>query len=393
MKDIPELNNLHFHTLEQVDVKPLVSPLAMDAIENSRKEVYQSYESFLRNELVRLDNERDFQWSRNYSSLEIYVKSISEMRKNLKKMLGFWIAPEQRSPIRCFDKLIILEEKDFIAYRFFFEVIKGLENYAVELVPKCEGKHPGLLIQHGYGGTPELVCGLTSGANQEDYSYRSLGIRAVRRGFHVIAVHHPSGYGDLKDVEETLPDFSDYPCYGKNRLHRMAIMQGKTLFGLDMLSSSRSIDFLTQCEDVWQDRIGMYGLSQGGQSALYLPALDERIKASVCSAYFNKRFLKLIGPHRAPCYLDTHEEDKFFADTIKFFSDSDIVSLIAPRAFAVEAGKLDKSVDFEKAFEEYQRAYIHYDKLNIRDKIEFIAHKAGHISATGRAFEFLLRNL
>jgi hypothetical protein len=137
----------------------------------------------------------------------------------------------------------------------------------------------------------------------------------------------------------------------------------------------------------------MYGLSQGGESALFLPALDERIRAAVCSAYFNWRLRKLVGPHRALTYLDSPEEDKFFTDVIRWFADADLVSLIAPRAFAVEAGRRDSSVDFEKAAAEFQRAAIHYRRLGLPGQIEFIPHAQGHVSATRRAFEFLEEQL
>jgi hypothetical protein len=316
------------------------------------------------------------------------------MRARLKAMLGSWQEPSKRPRLRMGAIKTLLRTKEFTARRFRIEIIPGLDTYAVELIPHSKGRHPGLLAQHGYGGTPELVCGLTAEANIEDYSYRSLGLRAVRRGFHVIAIHHPSGYGAPNEVLGTIPNFEKYgPAYGKNRLHRMAIMQGRTLFGLDMMASSRGIDFLAQCADVDPRRIGMYGLSQGGQSALFLPALDERIQASVSSAYFNTRFLKLIGPHRGTCYLDSPEEDKFFSEVISCFTDSDIVSLIAPRAFAVEAGLKDRAVDFEKSKAEFARAQAHYKRLGIAERIEFIPHNKGHICATARAMDFLEDNL
>jgi len=238
------------------------------------------------------------------------------------------------------------------------------------------------------------VCGFTRSANAPDYSYGSLGLRAARRGFHVVAVHHPSGYGSHADSQTGLPQFPDRgPNYGKNRLHRLAIMGYGTLFGLDMMGSSRGVDLLLARPDVDADRIGMYGLSQGGESALFLPAMDTRIRASVCSAYFNHRFVKLIGPHRALSFLDSAEEDKFFSEVIPCFSDCDVVSLIAPRAFAVEAGQEDSSVDFEKSQAEYARAHEHYQRLGVADRSEFIAHAAGHVSATCRAFEFLEHHL
>lgn len=380
--------------IEQPDGPPLVGTVDPTAVDRHRRATFLSYEKFLRDRLAMLNRNRVREWRRDYSVPRAYLRSVRSMRDRLKKMLGFWVEPRNRPPLRIKRPETLLKTRECLVRRFRFEVFSGLETYAVELIPLTVGTHPGLLIQHGYGITPEMAIGLTPNANRGDYSYRSLGLRAVWRGYHVVAVHHPSGYGNTEESVGSIPGFEQYGrWYGKNRLHRMAIMAGGTLFGLDMMASSRGIDFLLQCPDVAKDRIGMYGKSQGGQSALYLPALDERIGASICCAYFNMRFQKLIGPHRATSYLDSPEEDKFFSEVILRFSDSDLVSLIAPRAFAVEAGKLDTSVDFEKAEAEFARARVHYQRLGIPDRIEFIAHREGHMSATRRAFEFLEEKL
>jgi hypothetical protein len=388
------MSDLVLHQPEQAAGPPLVPVADPVAVEGHRRQTYASYEAFLREHLQRLERERTRQWQRDYSSPAAYERSIDPMRERLRRMLGFWLDPGQRPPVRTGSAELLCEEDSFTALRFRLEILPGLETYAVELVPRTPGPHAGLLVQHGYSGTPESVCGFTRTANEPDYSYRSLGLRAVRHGFHVVAVHHPSGYGSSADVQTGLPDFAYLgPNYGKNRLHRLAILGYGTLFGLDMMGSSRGVDLLLTRPGVDAGRIGVYGLSQGGESALFLPALDMRIRASVCSAYFNHRLVKLIGPHRARTYLDSAEEDKFFAEVISCFADSDIVSLIAPRAFAVEAGQKDSSVDFEKAAAEFARAREHYQRLGLPERSEFIAHAEGHVSATRRAFEFLEQHL
>jgi dienelactone hydrolase len=388
--------NTRFHDIEQPESAPLVPAADMAIVDAYRKRVYESYEQFFRQRLAELDRDREKLWRRDYSSVEAYERSVEPMRQRLAAMLGWWIEPQNRPPLKTRDEQteILFKEKDFIAYRVSFEVLPGLESYAVELAPCSPGPHPGLLAQHGYGGCPESVCGFTPQANAKDYSYRSLGIRAVRRGYHVIAVHHPSGYGTEAETVGSLPRFQNYGrAYGKNRLHRLAFLAGGTLFGLDMMVSSRGVDLLFSRAGVDRNRVGMYGLSQGGLSALYLPALDKRIKASVCAAYFNSRLLKLIGPHRATCYLDSPEEDKFFAEVVRCFADADLASLICPRSFAVEAGERDTSVDFEKSRDEFPLAAEHYRKLGVEKRIEFIAHNQGHVSATTRAFQFLQEQL
>ena len=369
---------------------PDVAPLDLRDIDIHREAAYRSYEWFLRDHLHRLDADRSVRWQRDYSSIEAYQASVEPMRDRFKQMLGFWTNPADRIPPCIRDEHVLREDETYVATRLRLEVCPGLETYAVKLVPRRADVAPGLIIQHGYGGTPEEICGLTSRANHEDYSYRSLGLRAVRRGYHVMAVHHPYGYGTIDESVTTLPEHSiRHNAYGKNRLHRLAVLSDGSLLGLDMLATSRGIDLMLQTESVDPRRIGMYGLSQGGLAAMFLPAIDLRIKASISSAYFNARLAKLIGPHRATCYLDCHEEDKFLPQLIPCFGDPDIVSLIAPRAFAVEAGVQDTSVDFEKARIAFQQAKIHYDRLGIPQRVEFIGHEEGHICATGRAFAFL----
>ena len=383
-----------FCEIEQPAGMPLVPAVDAATVDAYRQRTYESYESFLRAHLGRLDAARESVWRRDYSSLAAYERSVAPMRARLKRMLGFWVEPVDRAPVRAWDEAVLHDRPEFTARRFRLEVLPGLETYALELVPKAAGPRPGLLAQHGYSGTPELVCGFADSANGPDYSYRSLGVRAALRGYHVLAVHHPSGFGSTNDSESSLPAFAQRgPNYGKNRLHRLAIMGYGTLFGLDMMASSRGLDLLLTRPNVDAARLGMYGLSQGGQSSLFLPAMDERIRVAVCSAYFSWRFINLIGPHRALSFLDSGEEDKFFSEVIPCFSDGDLVSLIAPRAFAVEAGLQDTSVDFEKAAAEFARARAHYERLGLPDRVEFMPHAEGHVSATRRAFEFLAEHL
>lgn len=375
---------------EQPAGPPLVPSVDATAIDAARQLTYRSYESFLRKRLSAIDKARPQQWQRDYTSQSAYSRSVRSMRNRLRKMLGFWVEPRNRRAVVITNPEILLSQPTYEVRRFRFEVLPGLDTYAVELIPKSVASRAAVLLQHGYGVTPELACGLTPSANLGDYSYRSLGIHLAMRGYRVLAVHHPSGYGMPEESCGSIPGHEPLGrTYGKNRLHRMALMAGGTLFGLDMMACSRGVDYLSQSGDVNPDRIGMYGKSQGGQSALYLAAIDQRIRAAVCSAYFNTRTLKLIGPHRATSYLDSAEEDKFFTDVIRTFSDADIVSLIVPRAFAVEAGIKDTSVDFEKAKAEFGRAARHYRQLGIGDQIQFIQHSEGHMAGTKRALSFL----
>lgn len=381
--------------IEQPSGPPLVPPVEASAVEAHRRSTYEAYETWLRKRLFEFDAERPTHWNRDYSNHQAYMASVAPMLTRFKRMLGFWLEPGERPPLQAPQEVPLLETEFCTAARFTYEILPGLRTYAIRLVPKTPGPHPGLLVQHGYMGSPELACGFTPSANAEEVSYRSLGLRAASRGYHVIAPHHPSGFGTLSDsIDVPLPGHEKQTVhYGKNRLHRLCILGGGTLLGLDMLASSRAVDLLAEHTQVDADRIGIYGLSRGGQTALFLAALDPRIKASVCSAYFNHRLSKLIGPCSRTNYVDWFAEGQILPEQVRYFADADIVSLIAPRAFAIEAGLSDSAVDQEVAREEFTRARCHYENLGVTDFIEFIAHQDGHVSATAEAFQFLARHL
>lgn len=380
--------------IEQPAGPDLLPSIDLAAMDQRRKLAYQSYESFLRNQLLESDRQRPSRWQRDYRSIEHYLASIATKREALRDMFGWWVPPADRVPLDIAEEEVLHEEAGLIARRFSFEIMSGLRTYAIEMYDRSRPCLAGLVAQHGYAGAPETVCGFGPGANEADHSYRSMGLRAAKHGFHVVAVHHPTAYGQpqrmamfpLQGHEEL-----GY-TYGKNRLHRLATLAGGTLFGLDLLASSRAIDILER-RGFKARQIGMYGLSQGGQTALYLPAIDQRIHASVSACYFNHRLRKLIGPVRGTAFLDTPTEDKFFRQVISLFADSDVVSLIAPRAFAVEAGRLDSAVDVEQAWMEYQFAAEHYQQLGMSNRLEFIVHAQGHVCATERAMEFLKSHL
>lgn len=378
------------HAIEQPAGPDELPPIDLAALDDCRRQTYQSYEGFLRQQLTDLNAARPERWQRDYSSVAAYESSIAPMRERLRAMFGWWVPPEARTLATKHNIQTLADTDELTALRYMIDVLPGLQTYVVELIPRKPAKR-GLICQHGYGGTPEGVCGFGPDANTPDYSYRSMGLRAVRHGFHVIAPHHPTVYGQPSiKGNHPLPDHPDKDCtYGKNRLHRLAQMcDGKTLFGLDLMATSRAVDLLPADMPV-----GLYGLSQGGQTALYAPAVDTRIRASVCAAFFNERLPKMIGPFARSTFLDSSAEDKFFANIISTFGDSDVVSLITPRAFAAEVGLNDGAVDRPTSYAEWQRAYEHYTKLNIPTRCEFIAHAEGHVSATARAFEFLIKNL
>src|SRR4051794_33009271 len=100
-----------WNEIEQPAGLPLVTPVDRAAVEASRREVYLSYENFLRGKLAELDQKRPARWHRDYASVAAYEESIAPMRRRLCQMLGFWVEPAERGPLKIGAREILLEEK------------------------------------------------------------------------------------------------------------------------------------------------------------------------------------------------------------------------------------------------------------------------------------------
>ena len=363
-------------------------PLSWEDIDRRRQWLFEHFDRRFMDTFNRLEQGRDARWRRDTSSIEAYERSVEANRDAWLRFLTTWGEP------RCDLQPRVEHLRDYDAFRLdrvWLRVREDIEMDCLLLTPPGAKRGPAIVCQHGYNGTPEQACGFVDGA-LEASGYNACGIRLAEAGYVVIAPHEVGGFG-TRDAGAAyvhgLPEADKYRA--RNYLQRKASLLGINLLGMEMYHLSRAIDYLETLECVDPERIGFYGLSQGGQSALWLPAADTRVKASVCAAYFNHRMPKYVKPgsDRYVAYIDTIEEDRFYWGQMLEFSDWEIVSLICPRAFMVEAGKQDKAAYWEMALEEFGRARGVYDALGIADRIQVCLHDGGHIFRCIETLDFL----
>lgn len=381
-------NAQEFEGFKELDL-PLVNDLE---IRDRQKQLYKNYEEYYKNKLEEIHASRPGRWHRDFSSLESYEKSIQPMRDDFLRVLGGW--PWERGNLEAEIKYLFTFDGIKVS-RIWITIFENVRMDCLLLLPPGTGKRPAVLAQHGWNATPEIACGFTSDAVKADYSYLQIGARLAREGFIVIAPHMVGGWvpwgGDNRFVDE-VPD--NVYGYARTRIQRYASLLEMNLMGAEMFALSRAVDYLLTIPEADHQNIGMYGLSQGGTSALYFPALDTRIKASVSSAYFNQRDNKMLryrGGIRP--YIDSFEEDRFTWAPLVNFSDSDIASLICPRAFFAENGMKDTSVYWKDARDEFTLVKKIYDKLGIPDRAEIHLHPYGHVALGTKAIPFLKKHL
>ena len=153
-------------------------------------------------------------------------------------------------------------------------------------------------------------------------------------------------------------------------------------------------DWLASLEFVDGERIGFYGLSYGGKTAMRVPALVDRYCLSICSGDFNEWIRKCTSVRDPFSYMGTHEYEMFEFDLGHTFNYAEMAYLIAPRPFMVERGHRDGVGIDEWVAYEYAKVRMLYADLKIpeRTEIEYFdgphkIHAVGHVRFLASAFE------
>lgn len=363
-----------------------------ESIDERRRSLYEDFDAYFTSRCYEAFENRSHYWDRHYSSILEYTRSVEPMRILFAEMIGYGGQPEC-DPEPEWEELG--EGSNYSIKRLWLQVLPEVREDALFLIPKGGGKRPLVVAQHGLCGTPEEACGFVTDAIRDDYSYHRMGIRLAERGFVVLAPHMVGGFGTNEGGARFVPALGTQEwARARTQLYRKAYLIGERLIGTEFMCTSRLIDYASTLPEVDADRIGFYGLSQGGQSALFFPAVDTRIKATVSSAFFQQRIGKMIDYNypRTP-YVKTFEEDKFFSGWLNYFDDADVVSLICPRAFAAETGRQDGAVWYEASRKAYEEAREHYQRLGIEDRIAYLEHGEGHIARGIESLDFLARHL
>lgn len=202
-------------------------------------------------------------------------------------------------------------------------------------VPK-EGL-PAMLALHGHGGTAsEIVNG------ERLYWY---GKAFAQKGYAVISLD--LGQHDLQH-------------------------ESWSLMGERVWDALVTLDYLCSRPEVDKDKLGTAGLSLGGESVMYVAAMDERIKVADSSGWLNT--IANMKQGHCPCWnFDGLEEN---------FDFSDIFSLVAPRPLVMEIGRQETAPGgfpvsvAEPAFEEIKKAY---KVFGAEDKCLLDIHDGGHV--------------
>ncbi|HEY6229256.1 MAG TPA: dienelactone hydrolase family protein [Verrucomicrobiae bacterium] len=226
-------------------------------------------------------------------------------------------------------------------YEVVLDVFPDVIAYGVLLVPKNiqpGERRPVVVCQHGLEGRPQDVIE----GNKE--AYHDFAAKLAERGFVTFA---PQNLYIFTDRFRTL--------------QRKANPLGKTLFSIITPQHQQIVDWLKTLPYVDSTRIGFYGLSYGGKTAMRVPALVTDYAFSICSADFNEWVWKNASTRSPYSYVWGGEYEIFEFDLGSTFNYAEMAALIAPRPFMVERGHFDGVAPDETVAYEFAKVRFLYE--------------------------------
>jgi hypothetical protein len=216
-------------------------------------------------------------------------------------------------------------------------------------VPVGEGRFPAVVCIHGHGGSRDIVYDPGS-------IYHGFALELAKSGCVTIST-----------------DVGQHDVYEKDR----------TLMGERLWDVMRCASYLTTRPEVDAGRIGCAGLSLGGEMAMWLGAMDPRIKATVSSGFLCYQKNMLQG--HCLCWD--------FPGLRENFDWPDIYALTAPRPLMCQNGKRDGIFPWkmaEEAMAEVQGAYRCFGRA---EGAVLQLHEGEHVFDTKPGVEFLEKAL
>lgn len=263
-------------------------------------------------------------------------------------------------------------------YEVRLDVWKGVFAWGILVVPNSveNGKpHPVVVCQHGLEGLPDDM--ITRDKTNKNYKvYKGIALDLAERGYITFSPHNPYRGEHLFRV-----------------LQRKANPIGLSLFSIIAGQHQQIINWLSSLPIVDSSKIGFYGLSYGGKTAMRIPALVEGYALSICSGDFNEWVRKVATTRGRFSYQFTKEYEIYEWDLGHTFNYAEMAALIAPRPFMVEYGYQDGIGTAEWIGYEFAKLKKHYDLSGLGDRVDIDLFNGIHEIHGVKTYQFLDKHL
>ncbi|MDB5341366.1 MAG: putative dienelactone hydrolase [Planctomycetaceae bacterium] len=231
-------------------------------------------------------------------------------------------------------------------------------------------KRPVVVCQHGRNGVP------SHSVKDDVPAYQNFAARLAERGFITLAPHN------LYRNEETYRSLS-----------RKGNTVKASMFSVILRHHEQWLSWLATQPNVDAKRIGFYGLSYGGETAIRVPPLLEGYALSICSGDFNDWTRKVASTRDPRSFMFTDEWEMPYFNMGGTFSYAELSYLNFPRPFMVERGHHDVVAVDSWVASEYAKTRWFYTQFGLPDKTDIEFFNGGHVINGEGTFEFLHKHL
>ncbi|MDB6074730.1 MAG: putative dienelactone hydrolase [Verrucomicrobiaceae bacterium] len=267
----------------------------------------------------------------------------------------------------------IYDEPKWTGYEVVLEVGGDGFSWGILCLPKdikLGEKRPVVVCQHGRHGLPKLVI------EGDTPAYHNFAARLAEQGFITFAPHN---------------------LYNKEEQYRTLARKGNTvklsMFSYILRHHEQILNWLETLPMVDAKRIGFYGLSYGGESAVRLPPLLERYCLSICSGDFNDWTRKVTSTDDRHSFMFTDEWEMPYFNMGNKFSYAELTYMMFPRPFMVERGSHDGVAPDEWVAYEFAKTRGLYSKFGLGDRAQIEFFNGGHTIHGQGTFDFLHKHL
>lgn len=276
------------------------------------------------------------------------------------------LAPDPRSRL-------IYDNEHWAGYDIVLDVFEDLVAWGVLLVPhdlEPGERRPVVVTQHGRNGLPENLI------VKDHSSYRRVAARLAERGFIVFVPHNL------------------YRTESRYRpLDRKANTVKATLYSFIVHQHDQILRWLNTLEFVDGDRIGFYGNSFGGETALRVPPVLEGYALSISASFFNQWTRKAAGTNDKFSFMFTDEWETPVFNAGHTFDHAEMAYLMVPRPFMVERGHHDHVAHDRWVAHEYAKVRRLYSMLGLAGRTEIEFFQGGHGMRLEGTLDFLHQHL
>lgn len=255
----------------------------------------------------------------------------------------------------------------------------GLEVPAFLHRPDDRLVRPALIVIPGHSWGIVATSGIV-----DDYQHGN-ALRLAEAGY-VTLTKEVRGFGYLQEFGGTAPPLT------RSVYTPLNLVRGGTSLGVTIRDQTAGLDYLASRPDVRPGRIGLVGFSSGCDTAIYLGALEPRVRVLVLSGCVSSLESKFSYSRNDPYHA--------VPGLARWLGMADCLGLLAPRPALVQWGALDddpasRSAAFNPTalptFEAARRIYAARDAAENLEKR--ISPGLRHEFDLGAAIEFLARRL